>query len=82
MAKEKSQNSTLKPYPQSLGCYYLLLSLFKFDSYQMPILLFLYMIIRLRSFMQEFVVKYAQKSTKICKNVLKYALNMQKNYFQ
>ena len=32
--------------------------------------------------MQEFLVKYAhkyaQKSTKICKNVLKYALNMQK----
>ena len=31
--------------------------------------------------MQEFLVtyahKYAQKSTKICKNVLKYALNMQ-----
>ena len=32
--------------------------------------------------MQEFLVKYAhkyaQKSTKICKNVLKYALNRQK----
>ena len=36
--------------------------------------------------MQEFLVKYAhkyaQKSTKICKTVLKYALNMQKNYIQ
>ena len=35
--------------------------------------------------MQEFLVKYAhkyaQKSTKICKNVLKYALNMQKKLF-
>ena len=35
--------------------------------------------------MQEFLVKYAhkyaQKSTKICKNVLKYALNMQKQLF-
>ena len=35
--------------------------------------------------MQEFLVKYAhkyaQKSTKICKNVLKYALNMQKHIF-
>ena len=43
-------------------------------------------ITRLRNIMQEFLVKYAhkyaQKSTKICKNVLKYALNMQKNYFQ
>ena len=42
-------------------------------------------ITRLRNFMQEFLVKYAhkyaQKSTKICKNVLKYALNMQKKYF-
>ena len=31
--------------------------------------------------MQEFLVKYAHKyaqKTKICKNVLKYALNMQK----
>ena len=40
---------------------------------------------RLRNFMQEFLVKYAhkyaQKSTKICKTVLKYALNIQKNYF-
>ena len=40
---------------------------------------------RLRNFMQEFLVKYAhkyaQKSTKICKNVLKYALNMQKIIF-
>ena len=36
--------------------------------------------------MQEFFVKYAhkyaQKSIKICKNVLKSALNMQKNYCQ
>ena len=36
--------------------------------------------------MQEFLVKYAHKfapkSTKICKNGLKYALNMQNNYFQ
>ena len=36
---------------------------------------------RLRNFMQEFLVKYAhkyaQKSTKIAKNDLKYALNMQ-----
>ena len=35
--------------------------------------------------MQKFLVKYAhkygQKSTKICKNVLKYALNMQKIIF-
>ena len=35
--------------------------------------------------MQEFVVKYAhkyaQKSTKICKNVLKYTLNRQKKLF-
>ena len=35
--------------------------------------------------MQEFLVKYAhiyaQKSTKICKNNLKYALNMQKKLF-
>ena len=35
--------------------------------------------------MQEFVVKYAQKyeqkSTKLCKNVLKYALNMQNIIF-
>ena len=31
--------------------------------------------------MQEFLVKYAPKSTKICKNVLKYALNMQKIIF-
>ena len=44
-------------------------------------------ITRLRNFMQEFLVtyahKYAQKSTKICKTNLKYALNMQKkiNYF-
>ena len=40
---------------------------------------------RLRNFMQEFLVKYAHKyaqnSTKICKNVLKYALNMQKHIF-
>ena len=43
------------------------------------------MITRLRNFMQKFLVKYAhkyaQKSTKICKNVLKYALNMQKKLF-
>ena len=37
--------------------------------------------------MQEFLVKYAhkyeQKLTKICKNVLKYVLNMKKKiYFQ
>ena len=35
--------------------------------------------------MQEFLVKYAhkyaQKSTKICKNILKYPLNMQKKLF-
>ena len=35
--------------------------------------------------MQEFLVKYAHKyaqnMTKICKNVLKYALNMQKKLF-
>ena len=40
---------------------------------------------RRRNFMQEFLVKYAhkyaQKSTKICKKNLKYALNMKKNYF-
>ena len=44
-----------------------------------------YIIFRLMNFMQEFLVKYAhkyaQKSTKICKNVLKYALNMEKNLF-
>ena len=44
-----------------------------------------YVLYRLRNFIQEFWVKYAhkyaQKSTKICKNVLKYALNMKKNIF-
>ena len=45
----------------------------------------LLLISRLRNFMQKFLVKYAhkyaQKSIKLCKNVLKYALNMQNNYF-
>ena len=43
------------------------------------------MIRKLKKFMQEFLVKYAhkyaQKSTKICKNNLKYELNMQKHIF-
>ena len=32
----------------------------------------------MQKFLVKYAHKYAQKSTKICKNVLKYALNMQK----
>ena len=35
----------------------------------------------MQKFLVKYAHKYAQKSTKICKNVLKYALNMQKIIF-